>query len=120
VKLNLTQMMKAKDESVASLTKGVEFLLKKNKVDYIKGTGSFASENEVKVDVSTALTLIDTTPSTNQFSPSFLTAAKPNFVGRTSLSRPAVKPLPSPASKSMRRKWSPPPAQLPCPKSPDA
>ena len=59
--------MKAKDESVTSLTKGVEFLLKKNKVDYIKGTGSFASENEVNVNVSTALTLIDTTPSTNQF-----------------------------------------------------
>lgn len=41
--------MKAKDSSVNGLTKGVEFLLKKNGAEYIKGTGSFVSENEVKV-----------------------------------------------------------------------
>jgi len=52
VKLNLKQMMKAKDESVAGLTKGVEFLFKKNKVDYIKGTGSFVDEHTVKVNLS--------------------------------------------------------------------
>jgi dihydrolipoamide dehydrogenase len=51
VSLNLTQMMKAKDESVAGLTKGVEFLFKKNKVDYIKGTGSFVDEHTVKVNL---------------------------------------------------------------------
>lgn len=51
VKLNLTQMMKAKDESVSSLTKGIEFLFKKNKVDYIKGTGAFASEHEIRVNL---------------------------------------------------------------------
>lgn len=51
VKLNLAQMMKAKDESVSSLTKGIEFLFKKNKVDYIKGTGAFASEHEIKVNL---------------------------------------------------------------------
>ena len=49
VKLNLKQMMKAKDTSVDGLTKGVEFLLKKNGVDYIKGSGSFVNQNEVKV-----------------------------------------------------------------------
>src|SRR5947207_13877970 len=49
VKLNLEQMMKAKDSSVESLTKGVEFLLKKNKVDYVKGTGSFVDQNSVRV-----------------------------------------------------------------------
>ena len=43
--------MKAKDESVSSLTKGVEFLFKKNKVDYIKGAGSFVNEHEVKVNL---------------------------------------------------------------------
>lgn len=42
-------MMKAKDTSVTGLTKGIEFLFKKNGVEYIKGTGSFASEHEVKV-----------------------------------------------------------------------
>jgi dihydrolipoamide dehydrogenase len=38
-KLNLVQMMAQKAESVEALTKGVEFLMKKNKVDYIKGWG---------------------------------------------------------------------------------
>ena len=52
VKLNLEQMMKAKDESVKSLTKGVEFLFKKNKVDYLKGTGAFANEHEVLVNLT--------------------------------------------------------------------
>ena len=50
VKLNLKQMMAAKNTSVDGLTKGVEFLFKKNKVDYIPGTGAFAGQNEVKVN----------------------------------------------------------------------
>lgn len=49
VKLNLKQMMKAKDTSVGGLTKGIEFLFKKNGVEYIKGTGAFADEHTVKV-----------------------------------------------------------------------
>tara|TARA_B100001121_G_scaffold307495_1_gene329139 strand:+ start:237 stop:1637 length:1401 start_codon:yes stop_codon:yes gene_type:complete len=49
VKLNLTKMMKSKDKAVTILTKGVEFLLKKNKVSYFKGTGSFKSKNEVLI-----------------------------------------------------------------------
>ncbi|KAI9676958.1 MAG: dihydrolipoamide dehydrogenase precursor [Caeruleum heppii] len=51
VKLNLQQMMKAKDTSVAGLTKGVEFLFKKNNVEYISGTGTFTGEHEVKVNL---------------------------------------------------------------------
>lgn len=51
VKLNLAQMMKAKDTSVDGLTKGIEFLLKKNGVDYVKGTGSFVDANTVKVNL---------------------------------------------------------------------
>jgi dihydrolipoamide dehydrogenase len=51
VKLNLEQMMKAKDDSVSGLTKGVEFLFKKNKVDYIKGTATFTGEHELKVNL---------------------------------------------------------------------
>ena len=47
VKLNLTKMMKNKDKAVTILTKGVEFLLKKNKVTYFKGIGSFKSKNEI-------------------------------------------------------------------------
>jgi dihydrolipoamide dehydrogenase len=45
-------MMKVKDDSVSGLTKGVEFLFKKNKVDYIKGTGAFVDENTVKVNLT--------------------------------------------------------------------
>jgi dihydrolipoamide dehydrogenase len=49
VKLNLNKMMKNKDKAVTILTKGVEFLLKKNKVTYFKGTGSFKSKNEILI-----------------------------------------------------------------------
>jgi dihydrolipoamide dehydrogenase len=49
VKLNLSKMMKSKDKAVTVLTKGVEFLLKKNKVSYFKGTGSFKSKNEILI-----------------------------------------------------------------------
>ncbi|KAF4997061.1 hypothetical protein FDECE_12215 [Fusarium decemcellulare] len=52
VKLNLANFMKAKETSVSGLTKGIEFLFKKNGVEYIKGTGSFVNENEVKVDLN--------------------------------------------------------------------
>lgn len=50
VKLNLKQMMAAKDTSVQGLTKGVEFLFKKNNVEYVRGTGALAGEHEVRVN----------------------------------------------------------------------
>tara|TARA_B100000131_G_scaffold307877_1_gene336582 strand:- start:376 stop:1776 length:1401 start_codon:yes stop_codon:yes gene_type:complete len=49
VKLNLPKMMKSKDKAVTVLTKGVEFLLKKNKVTYFKGMGSFISKNQILI-----------------------------------------------------------------------
>ena len=49
VKLNLKKMMLNKDKAVQILTKGVEFLLKKNKVSYIKGKGILFSQNDVVV-----------------------------------------------------------------------
>ena len=49
VKLNLSKMMKSKDKAVTILTKGVEFLLKKNKVTYFKGFGSFKSKNQILI-----------------------------------------------------------------------
>ena len=49
IKLNLEKMMSNKDSSVSTLTKGVEFLFKKNKVTYIKGVGSFNEKNEILV-----------------------------------------------------------------------
>ena len=48
-KLNLPQMMKQKADSVEALTKGVEFLMKKNKVEYIKGWGRIAGPGKVVV-----------------------------------------------------------------------
>ena len=51
VTLNLPTMMQAKEKAVTGLTKGVEMLLKKNKVDYIKGMASFASPTSVDVQL---------------------------------------------------------------------
>ena len=47
--LNLSKIMQNKEKSVSVLTKGIEFLFKKNKVTYIKGTASLKSNNEVVV-----------------------------------------------------------------------
>ncbi|MAV77250.1 MAG: dihydrolipoyl dehydrogenase [Candidatus Marinimicrobia bacterium] len=49
VKLNLSKLMMNKGKSVQILTKGVEFLLKKNKVTYIKGKAVLFSNNSVVV-----------------------------------------------------------------------
>jgi dihydrolipoyl dehydrogenase len=51
VQLNLSQMLKAKDTSVSALTKGIEGLFKKNKVDYIKGEASFESPTRLSVNL---------------------------------------------------------------------
>jgi dihydrolipoamide dehydrogenase len=49
VSLDLPRMMKAKTQVVTGLTKGIEFLFKKNKVDYIKGTGRIIAAGKVEV-----------------------------------------------------------------------
>ena len=49
IKLNIEKMMSNKDKSIQVLTKGVEFLFKKNKVTYIKGKGVIFSENDIIV-----------------------------------------------------------------------
>ena len=43
LELNLNKMMENKDKAVSTLTKGIEFLFKKNKVSYIKGKGKLIS-----------------------------------------------------------------------------
>ena len=48
-KLNLAQMMQQKAESVTALTKGVEFLMKKNKAEWVKGAGRIAGPGKVDV-----------------------------------------------------------------------
>ena len=49
IKLNINKMMSNKDKSIQVLTKGVEFLFKKNKVTYLKGKGVLFSKNDVVV-----------------------------------------------------------------------
>lgn len=49
VSVNLKKMMAFKDEVVGSNTKGVEFLLKKNKITHLKGAGEIISAGKVKV-----------------------------------------------------------------------
>jgi dihydrolipoamide dehydrogenase len=44
--------MKSKEKAVTGLTSGIEFLFKKNKVDYVKGWGKFTGENSVGVDLN--------------------------------------------------------------------
>ena len=58
--LNLGTMMKQKTESVGQLTKGIEFLFKKNKVDWIKGAGALAGPGKVEVTAADgARTVLD-------------------------------------------------------------
>jgi dihydrolipoamide dehydrogenase len=52
VELDLGAMMKRKNEVVRTLTKGVEGLFKKNKVDYLIGEGTITSADEVTVKLS--------------------------------------------------------------------
>ncbi len=42
-------MMENKDKTVTTLTKGIEFLFKKNKISYFKGIGSFKGSNEISI-----------------------------------------------------------------------
>jgi len=49
VSLNLNQMHAEKAKAVGELTGGVEFLFKKNKVDWLKGHAAFTSANSVDV-----------------------------------------------------------------------
>ena len=44
--------MKQKQKAVKGLTSGIEFLFKKNSVDYVKGFGKFNSANEIQVDLT--------------------------------------------------------------------
>ena len=60
IKLNLGKMMKNKEKAVTVLTKGIEFLFKKNKVSYFKGKGSFKSSNEIVVSGDGEETVIET------------------------------------------------------------
>lgn len=50
VSLDLNTMLAHKDKVVEDLTKGIQYLFKKNNIDYIQGTGSFATPNDILID----------------------------------------------------------------------
>ena len=52
VELDLGAMLDNKDKVVEGLTKGIEFLFKKNKVEYVVGHGTIASPGKVVVQAS--------------------------------------------------------------------
>lgn len=48
-KIDIDKFLAYKDKTVDHLTKGIEFLFKKNKIDFINGHGHFKSKNEVEI-----------------------------------------------------------------------
>ena len=68
VKVNLAQMIKRPDGVVTDNTKGIEFLMKKNKITVLRGHGSFVDKNTIeiagsdgnKTQISSAKTIIAT------------------------------------------------------------
>jgi dihydrolipoamide dehydrogenase len=51
VTCDFPQLMKSKSTAVSGLTSGIEFLFKKNSVDYVKGWGKFSGTHGVEVDL---------------------------------------------------------------------
>ena len=60
VALDLNQMMSSKNEVVSGLTQGIEFLFKKNKVDYVRGRGEIIGPGKVKVALDKGERILDT------------------------------------------------------------
>ena len=50
IKINFKQMIKRKSDVVEQTTKGIDFLMKKNKISVYEGLGSFIDKNTVKVE----------------------------------------------------------------------
>ena len=57
--IDMRQVHARKDKIVAGLTRGVEFLFKKNKIDWIKGTARLAGPGKVEVFEGDKQTLDD-------------------------------------------------------------
>ncbi|MDR6301113.1 dihydrolipoyl dehydrogenase [Mesonia maritima] len=52
VKLNLEKMMERKASVVDQTTKGIDFLMNKNKIDTFEGVGSFEDKTHIKIDLA--------------------------------------------------------------------
>ena len=61
VGLDLAAMMGRKDKVVTTLTRGVEFLFRKNKVDWVKGKARIAAPGRIAVTAADGATEIGTT-----------------------------------------------------------
>ncbi|RPJ74646.1 MAG: FAD-dependent oxidoreductase, partial [Acidobacteria bacterium] len=60
VRIDMNQVQARKDKVVTTLTKGVEFLFRKNKIDWIKGTARLLGKGQVEVTGEKPVTLTAT------------------------------------------------------------
>ncbi len=60
VKLNMPQMIARKNEVVSQTAQGVAFLMKKNKIDVIRGHGTFVDKNTISVKGDEGETKVET------------------------------------------------------------
>ena len=60
VELDLPAMLAHKDETVDGLTKGIEFLFKKNGAEYIRGKGKILGQGKVQVETDSGTSVLDT------------------------------------------------------------
>lgn len=61
ISLNFTQFMKRKEEVVRQNTNGLNYLMKKNKIDVHQGTGSFIDPTHILVENNGSETIFETT-----------------------------------------------------------
>ncbi|NBW00305.1 MAG: dihydrolipoyl dehydrogenase [Betaproteobacteria bacterium] len=52
VSMDIPKMLKRKDSIVSKMSKGIEFLFRKNKITWLKGHGKFAGRNDVGILVA--------------------------------------------------------------------
>ncbi|HAW51702.1 MAG TPA: dihydrolipoyl dehydrogenase [Flavobacteriales bacterium] len=74
LEIDFAQMIKRKSEVVEQTVAGIDFLMKKNKIDVLRGVGSFVSANEINVTPEKGKAFkIETTNTV------IATGSKPNF-----------------------------------------
>ncbi len=56
LKVNMPQMIKRKSEVVLENNKGIDFLMKKNKIDVLHGHASFVTKNRIKIAAANNVT----------------------------------------------------------------
>jgi dihydrolipoamide dehydrogenase len=86
------QMLAYKDDVIGQNTKGIEFLFKKNKIDWLKGWGAIPEAGKVKVgdDVHDAKTIIIATGSTPSALPGIEIDEKVVVTSEGALSLPKI------------------------------